>query len=67
MTSGVAVACAGCAMHKDPGGNGAPLSGIQWNQVFCFPMQNVVKSTEIYGFLHVLNQQLHALALKEAE
>ena len=26
--------------------------------VFCFPVQNVVRSTEIYGFPHVLTQQL---------
>ena len=39
---------------QGPGGK----SGLQWNQFFCFPIQNVVKSTEIYGFLHVFTQQL---------
>ena len=44
---------------QGPGGNGAPLRGLQWNQFFCFAIQNVVKQLkcEIYGFLHVLTQQ----------
>ena len=51
ICSGVAMGCPGCAMHKDP-------RGLQWTQFFCFPTQNVVKSTEIYGFLHVITEQL---------
>ena len=43
IISGVAMRCAGCAMHKGP----VVISGISF---FCFPMQNVVKSTEIYTF-----------------
>jgi len=53
-SSGVAMGCAGCAMHKGPAVRAA-YSGISF---FCFPIQNVVKSTEIYGFLHVFSQQL---------
>jgi len=43
----------GCAMHKGP----AVMGGGPLESVFCFAIQTVVKSTEIYGFLHVLTQQ----------
>ena len=44
------------------GGKGAPLSeGPTVESVFFFPMQNVIKSTEIYAILHVV------LALEEAK
>ena len=49
--------CAGYAMHKGPAVRG-PSEGPTVESIFCFPIQNVVKSTEIYGFQHVLNQQL---------
>jgi len=49
------------------GGNGVPLSGLQWNQFFCFPISNVLKSTEIYGFLHACTHSTVVSALKKAE
>jgi len=50
-------------MHKGPA-EGGPSEGPTVESVFCFPVQNVVKSTEIYGFLHELTRQLYVLVKK---